>query len=70
MPTYKTSDGDIVDNIAWLHYGDQSPDVLRQVFEANPGLAARGVVLPAGVSIELPDVVKPATITQGVSLWD
>lgn len=67
--TYNTRDGDTVDVIVWRHYGAQSPDVLRQVFEANPGLADRGAILPAGVSITLPDIVRPAGLTKGVSLW-
>ncbi|UUS15867.1 tail protein X [Stenotrophomonas sp. CD2] len=46
--TYNTRDGDVVDRIAYAHYGEQSPAILRAVFDANPGLAARGAVLPAG----------------------
>ena len=42
--TYSTRDGDVVDRIAYAHYGEQSPAILRAVFDANPGLAARGPV--------------------------
>ncbi|HEL4111303.1 TPA: tail protein X [Stenotrophomonas maltophilia] len=68
--TYNTRDGDVVDRIAYAHYGEQSPAILRTVFDANPGLAARGAVLPAGLAITLPDVQRPAGERKGVALWD
>lgn len=67
---YNTRDGDVIDRIAYAHYGEQSPDIVRAVFEANPGLAAHGPVLPRGLTITLPDIQKPATTRAGVSLWD
>ena len=66
---YKTSDGDVVDYIVWQHYGVESPDVLRAVYDANPGLADQGAVLPRGLTIVLPDIAQPSTITTRVSLW-
>lgn len=68
--TYNTRDGDVVDRVAYAHYGEQSPAILRAVFDANPGLAARGPVLTAGVAIVLPDVQRPAKERKGLSLWD
>ncbi|HDS1622890.1 tail protein X [Stenotrophomonas maltophilia] len=68
--TYSTRDGDVVDRIAYAHYGEQSPAILRAVFDANPGLAARGPVLPAGVALTLPEVQRPASERKGVALWD
>lgn len=67
--TYKTRDGDTVDAVAWRYYGSQSPDVLRLVLEANPGLADRGAVLPSGLDISLPEIVKPTSLKKGVTLW-
>jgi phage tail protein X len=67
---YKTSDGDVVDYIAWQHYGVESPAVLRAVYDANPGLADYGPVLPHGLTIVLPDISQPSTISAGVSLWN
>jgi len=66
---YKTSDGDVVDFITWQHYGVESPDVLRAVYDANPGLADQGAVLPRGLTVVLPDISQPSTLTTGVSLW-
>lgn len=70
MLTYETRAGDVVDDIAFRHYGLEHPEVLRAVFEANPGLADRGAILPAGVRVILPDVAKPVGTLQAVSLWD
>ena len=70
MQTYKTRDGDVLDHVAWRHYGVQSPMVLRAVLEANPGLAEQGAVLPRGLSIQLPEIAAPANTQKGVALWD
>lgn len=67
--TYRTSDGDTADYIAWKYYGTQDGQVVEQLLDANPGLADRGPVLPAGVLVTLPDI-QPATAAQGVRLWD
>lgn len=70
MQIYSTRDGDVLDEIVWRHYGVTSTAMLRQVFAANPTLADRPAVMPAGVSIILPDIEQPAAETPGVSLWD
>lgn len=67
--TYRTSDGDTADYIAWKYYGTQDGQVVEQLLEANPGLADRGPVLPAGILVTMPDV-QPATAAQVVRLWD
>lgn len=67
--TYRTSEGDTADYIAWKYYGTQDGQVVEQLLEANPGLSDRGPVLPAGVIVTLPDI-QPATASQGVRLWD
>jgi phage tail protein X len=68
--TYRTRDGDVVDDIVWRHYGTQNSAMLREVFKANPDLADRGVVLAAGVDILLPDFEQPADEIRSVALWD
>ena len=62
---YRTVDGDVLDAICWRHYGHER--ATAAVLEANPGLAARGPVLPAGVVIELPDLQPPTTAV--IRLW-
>jgi phage tail protein X len=65
---YRSKDGDVVDAIAWRHYGRQDAGVVEAVFEANPGLADQGPILPAGLRIELPALPDPAP-REGVRLW-
>ena len=67
MPTtYTTRDGDMLDRICHQHYGTESAIVA--VYEANPGLAKKPLVLPAGVVIILPDL--PPRASPGLDLWD
>ena len=65
---YRTREGDMLDFIAWKHYGKQSVAV-EQILEANPKLAEYGELLPAGLIIKLPDITLPETDTI-IRLWD
>lgn len=66
--SYTCRQGDMVDLIAFRRFG-ASNVMTEAILDANPGLAARGEVLPAGlvIKIPLPDV-KPRTVTP--RLWD
>ncbi len=66
---YVTSDGDTADYIAWAYYKTAAADVVQRLLEANPGLADRGPILPAGVTLTLPDLPVTAK-QQAVRLWD
>lgn len=66
---YKSREGDTVDYIAWRHYGTTEGRTVEQVLDANPGLADHGPLLPAGVTVTLPDLEAPAKVN-GVRLWD
>lgn len=56
--TYLTRDGDMVDLIAFELYGtEEARDAL---FDANPGLADRGLLLPAGLVLDLPRFERAA----------
>ncbi|WP_111745628.1 tail protein X [Salinisphaera orenii] len=52
---YRTQAGDMVDEICWLYYG-RTRGTVERVLAANPGLADRPLILPAGVEITLPVV--------------
>jgi len=66
---YRTRDDDVLDRICWRHYGRE--DALVRVLDANPGLADRGPVLPAGLVIELPELPDAgADADAPVRLWD
>jgi len=60
--------GDTLDLICNRYYG-RTEGVFETVLTANPGLAALGVVLPHGTTIELPEV-STAPVTESVNLWD
>lgn len=64
---YLTSDGDMVDEIAFRHYGS-TVGTVEAIYDANRDLAELGPVLSAGVRIVLPDVAVE-TDTR-VKLWD
>lgn len=62
--------GDTVDLICNRHYGATS-GITELVYQANPGLAELGAILPIGTSIELPDLpTQPAVTSTLVNLWD
>ena len=68
MQTYRTSDGDTLDYIAWKFYRMLEGRVVEQLLDANPGIADLGPVLPAGVLVNMPDIA-PQQQEQGVRLW-
>lgn len=68
MQTYRTSDGDTLDYIAWKFYQTLEGRVVEQLLDANPGIADLGPTLPAGVLVKMPDIA-PQQQEQGVRLW-
>lgn len=71
MTEYVTKEDDTADFIAWKHYGRQDGRIVEQLLDANPGLADIGPLLPAGMTITLPDLeVEAADTTEAVKLWD
>lgn len=69
MQTVTTQAGDTVDLICWRHRG-QTAVITEQTLALNPGLAAHGPVLPAGVAITLPDPPATPPRRATVKLWD
>ena len=67
MTRYVTLAGDMVDAVCHAHYGRRRGAV-EAVLAANPGLAAMGPVLPAGVEILLPELPPPGPPI--ARLWD
>ena len=68
MTNYRTVAGDVLDDICWRRYGEDAARQVPLALAANPGLAARGPILPAGVVIALPDRPTPAERAV-VRLW-
>jgi phage tail protein X len=69
MTYYETRNGDVLDLICFNHYGHEI-GTTEVVLENNRGLADYGATLPAGLTIELPDLSAPAVVTEQVNLWD
>ncbi|EAA7255895.1 phage tail protein [Salmonella enterica subsp. enterica serovar Newport] len=71
MPTtWITRDGDVLDAICATHYGIENlAAVFTLVLEANQGLAEKGAVYPAGISIVLPEMTQQVSESP-YSLWD
>jgi len=65
---YRCSDGDMLDEICFRHYG-RSSGAVEAVLEANPGLADKGPVLAVGTQILLPDLAE-SNEAKTVKLWD
>lgn len=65
---YVSSSGDVLDQVVAKHYGDTRGGKVEKVLAANPDLASKGAVLPAGVRITLPalDLDTPPETAQ---LW-
>ena len=66
--TYTTKQGETVDLVCWRHYG-RTREVTEAVFNANPGLAALGPVLPFATVIALPVIAARSTARKLVNLW-
>jgi phage tail protein X len=72
---YKSKDGDEIDRICWDFYHFTSGAV-EGVLKANQdlgdgrSLADMGPILPAGLSITLPDLQKPTVVKKIVRLTD
>ena len=68
MTDITTKDGDMIDALAYRHYGAEGH--LPAVLEANPHLAQYGPVLPAGVVISFPEIAAPSAPTRAtIRLW-
>jgi phage tail protein X len=67
--TYTTRQGETVDLACWRVYG-RTAEVTEAVLAANPGLAGKGLILPLGTVITMPEIARPTTQRPLISLWD
>ena len=65
---YTTKANDMVDAIAYSKYG-ATAGYTEAILAANPGLADQGPLLPAGITITLPDLSNQAQQIQTIKLW-
>jgi phage tail protein X len=64
--TYVTQEGDMVDLIAFERFVKHGSEAA--LFEANPGLADYGPILPGGLIVKIPVIETPQTIPSK-KLW-
>lgn len=64
---YLTKDGETVDFICWIIYG-QTEGVVEQVLKANPHLGNQPAILNAGIKINLP-AIKENNVKRKMKLW-
>jgi len=65
---YISKQGETVESICFDRYG-YTAQITKTVCDANPGIAALGVVLPTGTEVILP-VVKTKQVSKTNNLWD
>lgn len=72
MSVYITKLYDRLDRVCWARYGSTSNQIVEWVIEQNPGVELYGILLPLGITINLPDAPKtldtPPVLKQ-VFLW-
>ncbi len=73
MSTYITKLYDRLDRICYNRYGSTANQIVEWVIGKNPGVELYGVLLPAGIAIELPDAPRQLTlppVVKQVFLWN
>ena len=65
----RTNQGETVDSLCWRALA-RSQGVVEATLELNPGLAALGPILPAGLLVTLPDTTTSNATRPTVKLWD
>lgn len=71
MPAdYLTMPGDRLDRICRVTYGSERNGAVEAVLVANRGLASRGVVLPGGLLLTMPDIAVKSKIHNVIQLWN
>lgn len=71
MPETVTIKGEgiTLDLLLWRRHGRRGQDLLKQAFQLNPGIAAKGYFLPLGTVVVLPDLPKATQERRVVNLF-
>lgn len=69
MNIYRTSEGDVLDDICLRYYGETT-GVVERVLDVNPLLADLGPIYSVGVEIHLPDLPRFKIKKEKLKLWD
>ncbi|WP_230425796.1 tail protein X [Spartinivicinus ruber] len=65
---YRTQQNDMLDAICHKYYQGNIA-ALDAVLAANPGIAKHGALLPAGLTLKLPEIATEQK-DQRITLWD
>jgi phage tail protein X len=72
MSTYISKLYDRLDRICYARYGSTENQIVEWVIEQNPGVELCGILLPIGITINLPyaprELTQPPVIPQ-IFLW-
>ncbi|MEY9138485.1 phage tail protein X [Bradyrhizobium diazoefficiens] len=72
MTTYITKMFDRLDRICYDRYGSTSNQIVEWVMDQNPGIEMYAIVLPLGITINLPDAPRkltPPPVLKQIFLW-
>lgn len=72
MSTYITKLFDRLDKICFDRYGSSDNDIVEWIIEQNYGIELRGIVLPMGLTINLPEAPRKQTqapVIPQIFLW-
>ncbi|MGC0389170.1 tail protein X [Bradyrhizobium sp. USDA 241] len=72
MTTYVTKMFDRLDRICYDRYGSTSNQIVEWVMDQNPGIEMCAIVLPLGITINLPDAPRkltPPPVLKQIFLW-
>jgi phage tail protein X len=69
MPEYRTVEGDTADLIVHRVLG-RTAGSTEALLDANPGLAAAGPLLPAGLTVSIPAAPAQAVAARPLRLWE
>lgn len=68
----RTVQGDTIDLLCWRHLG-RTAGVTEQTIQLNPPLLEQGPLLPAGLTVTLPEIAASVATVQRdntIKLWD
>jgi phage tail protein X len=68
--TYRVEGSLALDSIIWRRYRRQTPGLLEQTLDLNPGLAELGPLIPHGTIVKIPVVRQTTPIVATRRLWD
>jgi phage tail protein X len=70
MRRVRSKAGDTVNQLLYRECGRSDDEAEEALWLLNPTLAEFGSVLPAGVSVVLPELTQKVSVVAPVSAWD